>query len=89
MRENIGFIFVFVFFVVAIIYAFLASFTTVLYRNKAISDLSHIERNVLYGRATVAERAGLFAISIFSSLYFPPCWIIAGIVVGIYWFVAR
>ncbi len=89
MRERMGIIFVFVFFSMALIYAFLASFTTVLYRHKAIADLSHIERNILYGRATVAERVGSFAVSIFSSLYFHPCWITAAIAMGIYWIVAQ
>lgn len=55
-----GMIFIFVFFVVAIVYAYLASFTTVLYRHKGLNYLSQIERNILSRRATVAERVGLF-----------------------------
>lgn len=89
MIERMGMIFVMVFFVVAIVYAYLASFTTVPYRNKELNDLRTIERNIVLGRATVAQRVGLFVMSIFASLCFPICWIAAGIAIGIYWVIAH
>jgi hypothetical protein len=87
--ERMSMIFVMVFFVVAIVYAGLASFTTVLYRHKGLNDLSAIERDILFGRATVAQRGGCFVMSIVSSLFFPPCWIAAGLAMGIYWVIAH
>ncbi|MHC4270666.1 MAG: hypothetical protein ACYSTS_19725 [Planctomycetota bacterium] len=84
MGKQSAVIFILVFFVVAIVYAFLASFATVLYRNKQVNELSSLENDILFGRATIVKRLLMFVITIFSSFYFPPCYIIAGFAVGIY-----
>ena len=82
-----GTVFAISFFVVLIVYAYLAAFTTVLYRGKSIADLSGIQRDILFGRATKGARTREFLFSMFTGLMFPPCWIIAGIAVGIYWLI--
>lgn len=84
-----GKVFVISFYTVAIIYAYLAAFTTVLYRNKYPEKLSSTEINILYGRATKRERIIHFLLFFITSIWHPPCWMFAGIAVGIYWIFSR
>jgi hypothetical protein len=70
---------------VAFIYAIGGSFTKIFYRNKSIADLSHLERNVLYDRATIGNRLALFAANLFSSIIAPPIYILAGVITFIFW----
>jgi len=65
------------FIIVASIYAFLAAFTKIFYTNKPVENLSHLERNVLYDRASVGDRATLFITNLFSSFISPPVYILA------------
>lgn len=70
---------------IALIYSVLASTTTIFYRNKSTEELSHSQRNVLYGRATLGDRFGLFFGNLLSSLIFPPVYITATLITLIAW----
>ena len=68
------------FVVFALLYAVLAATTTIFYRNKPAEELSHFERNVLYGRATFGNRLSLFFVNLLTSFMFPPIYILAGLI---------
>lgn len=70
---------------VALIYAILAATTTMFYRNKEVTELSHLERNVLYGRATIGDRFLLFFGNILASYAALPVYILAGLITLITW----
>ncbi len=70
---------------VAFIYAILAATTTIFYRNKLTEELSHYERNVIYGRATIGNRIALFFGNLLSSFVAPPVYILAGLITLITW----
>ena len=73
-------VFVISFIIVAFIYAFLAAFTTILYRGKTDLDLSMLEMKILDGDASFGERIKVFIMNFFSSVYAPPVYILALII---------
>lgn len=73
----IGRVFVISFIIVAFIYAFLAAFTTILYRGKNWTDLSMTEMKILDGDASFGERIKVFIMNFYSSVYAPPVYILA------------
>ncbi|MFW5721169.1 MAG: hypothetical protein ACOCUT_02650 [bacterium] len=85
MNITEGKVFLISFGVIAIIYAILASMTTLLYRNKDISELSKIERKILLGQASFKDRLKTFYLNILASLIFPPVYITAGIITFLVW----
>lgn len=82
---TIKFIFLISFSCFAFVYAMIAATTTIFYKNKAIMDLSHLERNILYGRATLGDRAFLFGSNLLASVIAPPIYILAVLTTFIYW----
>ena len=80
-------IFVTAFIVVAFIYAFLAAFTSLLYRKMTEAECSYIEKLIRSGEATFGQRVTLFWHSVFGSLVVFRCYIAAAILTGVYWFV--
>lgn len=78
-----GQIFIFSFITVAFIYAFLASMTTLFYRNKFASDLSNVEWQISVGKASISERVGMFFLNLFWGIITPLIYILAGILTSI------
>jgi len=68
---------------VALIYAFLAAFTSVFYKNKSLDQLSINEMDVLSGEATLFQRLSVFIINLFSSIVSPPVYILALVIGGV------
>jgi len=79
-RAELSIVFMITFVIVSFVYAFLASATTVLYRNKYPGDLSLIESEILNGKASIGKRVFCFFLSLYFSPMFPPIYIIAGFV---------
>ena len=75
-----GKIFIVSFVVIAFAYAILAAITTIFYSNKSTEELSHYERNALYGRATIADRFALCFSNLLASFVAPAVYIIAGLI---------
>ena len=79
-KEELTLIFGLAFIATSFVYAFLAAITTIFYRNKFIGDLGAVERDILYGRAGIGKRTGMFFLNLFGSVMAPPIYIIAGVV---------
>ncbi|WP_041280325.1 hypothetical protein [Desulfosudis oleivorans] len=73
---------------VGLIYAIIAAFTKIFYKNKSIADLSLFELKVLDDEATVGGRLAGFVVNLFSSIIAPPIYILAGIITFIFWILA-
>ena len=84
---EIAIIFVTAFIVVAFIYAFLAAFTSFLYRKMPEAECSYVEKLIRSGKATFGQRVTLFWHSVFGSLVVLRCYIAAAFLTGIYWLV--
>lgn len=78
-------IFLTAFLVVAFLYAFLASFTSLLYRRKPEAECSYVEKMIRSGTATLGQRVTLFWHSVFGSLVVWQCYLIAAILTALYW----
>ncbi len=74
------YIFVFSFIFVAIVYAVLAAFTTVLYKRQPITELSQAERDILYKRASMATRMVSFVTNLLGSVFAPQVYISAVVI---------
>lgn len=66
---------------VAVVYALLAAFTKVFYKNKSVSELSEIERDILYNRAKLSTKVVVFILNLFGSFIAPPVYIISGLII--------
>ena len=75
------------FIIVAFIYAFIAAFTSIFYRNTPEVQCSYVEKLIRSGTATFGQRVTLFWHSVFGSLVVLPCYLVAAVLTGIYWFV--
>jgi len=75
-----GYIFIVTFGIIAVIYAVIASTTGILYRGKNPAKLSINEIEILQGSASAGTRMSVFFINLFSSIFSPPIYIIAGII---------
>lgn len=84
---EIAIIFATAFIIVAFIYAFLAAFTSLLYRKIPEAECSHVEKLIRSGKATFGQRVTLFWHSVFGSLVVSQCYLAAALLTGIYWFV--
>ena len=73
--------------IVALIYAFLAAFTRVLYALQNTEDLSLAEMQIRDGAADFTLRLVIFVKSIFASVFSPPIYITSGLVTFIYWLI--
>jgi hypothetical protein len=85
---KLSIVFVISFGIVAFIYAVLAAFSTIFYRGKFESDLSHLEHKILYRKATIGDRIKIFFANLFSSYAAPPIYITAGIITLGFWIVS-
>ncbi len=74
-----------VFLVVAVCYALVASLSSVFYQGREIKDLSHNERAILFGRATMGTRFSVFFKNLFSSVFSPPVYILAILIMLVYY----
>ena len=59
--------------------------TSLFYKNKSTIDLSHLERNILFGKASLGDRVFLFGTNLLASAIAPPIYILAGLTTFIYW----
>lgn len=84
---EIAIIFVTAFIVVALVYAFLAAFTSFFYRKMPEAECSYVEKLIRSGDATFGQRVTLFWHSVFGSLVVFQCYLAAAVLTGIYWFV--
>lgn len=82
---ELAIIFVTTFVVVAFVYAFLAAFTSLLYRKMPEAECSYVEKLIRSGKATFGQRVTLFWHSVFGSLVVLRCYIAAAVLTGIYW----
>lgn len=71
------------FLVVAAIYSLIAAFSSVFYKNKETSELNTLERDILYGRATIGTRLGVLFKNLLMSIMAPQVHIVAGVITGI------
>jgi hypothetical protein len=78
-------VFALTFLATAVLYSLLSAMSGVLHQGKNTEDLSHLERQVLYGRATIGERLKLFTLNIFASIFFLPAYILAALVTLVYY----
>jgi len=81
-------VFIISFGVIALIYAILAATTKIFYKNKSVAELSLLERNILYGRATFGDRILLFGSNLFASYASPPIYITSGLITFIFWLIS-
>ena len=81
----IAVIFLISFISIAIIYAVISSSTKILYKNKPIDSLSLCEINILRGKSKLSERITLFFINLFSSIIFPPIYILSLLITLIFY----
>jgi len=79
-------IFATAFIIVAFIYAFLAAFTSLLYRKMPEAECSYVEKMIRSGKATFGQRVTLFWHNVFGSLVVFQCYLAAAVLTGIYWF---
>jgi len=61
-------------------YAFLAATTTIFYKNQYPENLGTVERDILYGRATIGTRLNAFFFNLLASAIAPPVYIIASLI---------
>lgn len=75
------------FIIVAFCYAYIAAFTSSLYKNKREFECSYEEKMIRSGKATIGQRVTLFWHSVFGSIVVLNCYIAAAILTGIYWII--
>lgn len=80
-------IFATAFIIVAFVYAFLAAFTSLLYRKIPEAECSYVEKLIRSGKATFGQRVTLFWHSVFGSLVVLQCYLTAAALTGFYWFI--
>ena len=78
-------IFIISFLATSFIYSFLSAATKIFYKNKPVSELSAAERDILYDRANLIIRIGVFFINILGSFISPPVWIIAVLITAFFY----
>lgn len=77
--EKFGFIFLISFIIISIIYALLAAISTIFYKDKSSVELSILELKILNKNASCKDRLKIFFINLFTSVFAPPIYILAGI----------
>lgn len=73
------------FLIASALFASVAAFTTLFYRNRPVHDLSERERDILYGRARLHDRLMIFLVNLLASVIAPPVYITTIILAGILW----
>ena len=85
--SELAIIFLMAFIAAGFIYAFLAAFTSIFYRNMPEVECSYVEKLIRSGKATFGQRVTLFWHSVFASLVVSQCYIAAAVLTGLYWLV--
>jgi hypothetical protein len=83
--SQLAVIFLTAFIVTAFVYAFLAAFTSIFYRNMPEAECSYTEKLIKSGKASFGQRVTLFWHSVFASLVVLKCYIAAAAITGVYW----
>ena len=78
-------VFIISFILASILYSFIGSTTKLFYKTRDPINLSHLEYKILAETATIEDRIRLFINNLFVSVFFPPSYIIAGLITLGYW----